>query len=77
MKMIAGAFLLALAVQTSVTSSLIEGVEPFFAKHPENDRFLYFTMGNEGGAMLSGAWAFAAALQDHAVVTNLDTAVEP
>jgi predicted alpha/beta superfamily hydrolase len=49
--------------------SLIAEVEPFFANHSESDRFLYYTMGNEGGAMLSSAWAFAAALQDHAPET--------
>ncbi len=45
---------------------LVEEVESFFANHPESDRFLYYTMGNEGGAMLSSAWAFAAALPDPA-----------
>jgi len=49
--------------------SLVEEVQSFFATHPESDRFLYYTMGNEGGAMLSSAWAFAAALQDHAPET--------
>ncbi len=49
--------------------ALIEEVESFFAEYPESDRFLYYTMGNEGGAMLSSAWEFAAALQNHAPET--------
>ncbi len=46
--------------------SPVAAAKSFFANHSNSDRFLFLSMGNEGGAMLSKAWEFAAVLEENA-----------
>lgn len=46
--------------------ALMEGARSFFDGHTNSDRFLFLTMANEGGAMLSSVWEFAAVLEENA-----------
>ena len=46
--------------------ALISEAETFFVKHDDADAFLFMTMGNEGGAMLGGAWELSAVLEQSA-----------
>ena len=45
---------------------LVDQADSFLEKNPEYKASLYMTMGNEGGAMLGGAWKLAAILEEKA-----------
>ncbi len=45
--------------------SVVIAAKPFFESHRELKGDLYMTMGDEGGAMLSGAWRLSAIMADH------------
>lgn len=45
---------------------LVEQAETFLEENPEHKAKLYMTMGDEGGAMLGGAWKLAAILEEKA-----------
>ncbi len=44
--------------------ALVKKAQPFFAVHPQLRADLYMTMGDEGQAMLGGAWKLAAVLEE-------------
>jgi predicted alpha/beta superfamily hydrolase len=46
--------------------SPVAAAKSFFTNHSNSDRFLFLSMGDEGGAMLSNAWEFAAVLEEKA-----------
>jgi predicted alpha/beta superfamily hydrolase len=46
--------------------SPISRAETFFEEHPDSDPFLFMTMGNEGGRMLSSVREFSAVLEERA-----------
>ena len=50
-------------------ASPVAEAKAFFAREGDSDRFLFLSMGDEGGAMLSKAWELAAVLEENAPVT--------
>jgi predicted alpha/beta superfamily hydrolase len=45
---------------------LVDQAQHYFEKNKDQKGYLFMTMGNEGGAMLGGAWKFASVLEESA-----------
>ena len=45
---------------------LLSEAETFFDQHKDYEGYMYMTMGNEGGSMLSGAWGMAGIFEEKA-----------